>query len=314
MNTTVVIIGAGPMAVEYLKVLVHLGVTTEVKGRGPESARNFESKTGKTVRRNWGEVPVTFTESLAIVAVDEGGLWEATEEALHLGFQRILVEKPAALSIDNLRALSRLNDDIITRVKVGYNRRFYEVVDIMIKQIELDGGMTSGSFDFSERSTSIEPLIKGSGVKENWFFHNSTHVVDTFEYICGGLAIESSRVQGALTWHSKGSQFAGFGRTLRDSALFSYSSDWEAPAGWEIIVRTQHHKLHLKPLEKLTIADHFGHVEVFEEVNFSLNLKPGLLRMVEAFIHNDMSGKLKTLSRQIESADVYSAILFGLKS
>ena len=46
----ILLVGCGPMAVEYLKVLSDIGSDVTVIGRGDDSARWFEEQTGLSVK------------------------------------------------------------------------------------------------------------------------------------------------------------------------------------------------------------------------------------------------------------------------
>ena len=46
MNKNILLIGAGPMAIEYAKILIDLKANITVVGRGKASAENFYKATG----------------------------------------------------------------------------------------------------------------------------------------------------------------------------------------------------------------------------------------------------------------------------
>src|SRR3989344_5190998 len=96
-NEKILLVGAGPMAVDYAKVLISLGKEIIVVGRGKKSAQNFSEQT-KTIPILGGldkylssnpKLPDT-----AIVAVSEEQLGIATRQLLEAGIKSILVEKP----------------------------------------------------------------------------------------------------------------------------------------------------------------------------------------------------------------------------
>jgi predicted dehydrogenase len=297
------------MAIEYYKVLDVLGIPAFIKGRGSSSARRFEEATGNKVMRDWDSLSIDFSNALAIIAVDESSLWNSTQEAIKLGFRKILIEKPGASSIEELVDFSSVAPRGIDRCYVAYNRRYYANVSKVRHFIEDDGGISSVFFDFSERSNVIEPLLKNAGVKENWFIHNSSHVIDTVISLCGALTLTSSQRQGGLIWHSKGSKFSGIGKLDSNGAPFVYVADWEAPANWEITINTKQRRMTLKPLEKLTVVRKDGSVEIHDEFLASQGLKPGLKAMVEDFLKPEPSNLLLTLRGQLKNVDTYRAIL-----
>ena len=97
------LIGAGPMALQYAKVLTSMGRPFEVVGRSEESAARFEALTGIPVRR--GGITTALAGSgppdQAIVAVGIDQLAMATSALVFGGTRRVLVEKPEDLPIRN---------------------------------------------------------------------------------------------------------------------------------------------------------------------------------------------------------------------
>ena len=79
----ILLVGAGPMAVEYAKVLQSLAIEFDVIGRGEASAKTFFEKTNKTViTQNVDEYYVAAKYDAAIVAVSMEQLANATLKLL----------------------------------------------------------------------------------------------------------------------------------------------------------------------------------------------------------------------------------------
>lgn len=297
------------MAQEYSKVLDYLNVSYSVKGRGQESARKFMAATGKQPELKWDGIFDFGVPQTAIVAVSEESILSTTQEIYARGIKKILLEKPGGPSISELREFYAANSGATQDFYVGYNRRHYSNVETLKEMIKEDGGVTSIHFDFSERSKQIAALKKAPGVKENWFLHNSTHVVNLVDFISGGMEIQISQVRGSLPWHPTGAQFSGSGITS-SGGLVTYNSDWQAPANWAITVKTKSKKYHLGPLELLTVTDLDGHVEQIAEASgTSHEFKPGLLPMVQDFLSRKPSKTLIRFREQIELLALYERIL-----
>ena len=294
------IVGAGPMAIEYSKVLDHIKVPYSVKGRGKASADIFEKATGKKVALSWDEVGLFSAFTHCIVAVSEESLLDATLELVGLGAKKILVEKPGGPSIEEIEKHVDELTNGQSEVYIAYNRRYYKIVEKLMKYIAEDGGITSLHFDFSERSRIIEGLVKAPGVKDNWLIHNSTHVIDLAQYIADGLRVMEARSSGSLAWHSAGDRFYGLGQT-RLGAPVTYNSDWSSPGGWEILVRTAKRRFLLKPLESLIISDASGVHETIHESEFEFNnFKPGLEALVMDFLADSPSSRLVKAKTQFD--------------
>jgi predicted dehydrogenase len=311
---TILLIGTGPMAIEYSKVLLAINKKLVVVGRGSKSASLFEQKTG--IIPELGGLDLYLKEkklnknTLAIIATGTETLMSIIHQLLKSGIEKILVEKPAAISIDELLDNETVLKPYYDSIFIAYNRRYYASVIEAKKLIKEDGGLKSMHFEFTEWAHKIEPLKKATGVKENWFFANSTHVVDLAFYLAGKPANWNTFSQsGRLTWHPK-TNFSGAGITEKN-VLFSYISNWESAGRWAIELLTDKRRIYLKPMEKISIQQK-GSIEVVEhDLDFSLdeNFKPGLYKQVEAFVFGKEDRLLKMKDHIINSKTIYSVIL-----
>ena len=304
------VIGTGPMAQAHTKVLVHLGKEFKVIGRGNTSAESFYSEIG--VQPITGGVEEYLKSSRfndndsVIIATGTEALMPTLKKVLLAGAGKVLVEKPAAISTEELLENEEFLKPYGEKVFVAYNRRFYASVIEAIKLIEEDGGLESMHFEFTEWAHKIEPLDKASGVKENWFFANSTHVVDLAFFIAGKPKDWKAFSQsGKLDWHPK-TKFVGAGVTDK-SVLFSYHSNWESAGRWGIELMTFKRKIILKPLEEVQIQWK-GSVNVEKhEIDLSIDnkFKPGLFNQLSQFISIDKSLLFSLNDQMVMCKDVY---------
>lgn len=315
MKNTVLIVGTGPMALDYAKVLQFQHVPYSVVGRGEESAEKFRIETGIKPfvggLQKYLEETVLSDKSNVIIATGTEALMDSLLLVLKTGAESVLIEKPAAISIEELIKNEKELMPYSHKVFVAYNRRFYASVVEAQRIIEEDGGLQTMHFEFTEWAHKIEPLIKAYGVKENWFFANSTHVVDLAFYL-GGKPVQWQAYSkaGALKWHSK-TNFTGAGITEKN-VLFSYLSNWESAGRWAIELLTEKRRIYLKPMEGLSIQDK-GTIAVIEhkfDDSLDVKFKPGLYRQVEAFLSNESNFRLCNLFEQIVSSkNIYTKIL-----
>lgn len=302
----VLLVGAGPIAVEYAKVLQSLQIPFKVVGRGSKSAHSFVAKTGIAVLTGTLEehIAACGIPPAAIIAVSMDQLAYVTRQLMELGVRNILVEKPAGLNASEVRMLGQLAKTYQAKVFVAYNRRFYSSVLTAVEIIKADGGVRSFHFEFTEWSHVVEKLEHAPGVLENWFFANSSHVVDTAFFLGGHPAQISCYAQGGLEWH-KAAIYCGAGVSTA-GAPFSYHANWCAPGRWMIEVMTAKHRLLFKPLEKLQMQKIGSLATDIVEIDGAVDTtyKPGYFRQVEAF----MRGKdefLLPLDRHVENLEFY---------
>ena len=300
----VTVLGLGPIGVEYSQIFISLGYSVNAIGRSAEGCHRFEAATGisAVMARNVSLAEIA-DKSLAVVAVGEAQLGIVTKELIEAGFARILVEKPGAAGYTELEDVAKLAAEHGTDVRVGYNRRFYESVIKGRELIAEDGGARAMHFDFTEWSHRIEPLAKEHGVKERWFFHNSSHVVDMAFFLAGWPTEISALATESIGWHPYG-RFVGSGKT-DTGAVFSYNADWKGPGRWQIEITTRKNRLIYRPLEELQVQP-LGGVAI-HKVELSQtgpeSCKPGFYNQVAAFLAQ--SEDLPTIAEQAQHLHIY---------
>jgi predicted dehydrogenase len=307
----ILLVGAGPMAVHYAHVLKGLKKEFVVVGRSLESATHFENATGVSPISGGLELFLKGCDEViecAIVAVSVEQLEAATRQLLLHGVSRILVEKPGGLTLTSIQALQDLAVERNADIFIAYNRRFLSSVLLAKDMIAADGGVTSFTFELTEWSDTIAKISKAEGVKENWFFANTSHVTDLAFYLGGQPENISCYAAGELEWHLRASRFAGAGKTSQ-GALFSYSGDWDAPGRWAVEIMTSVRRYIFKPMEQLQIQSRNSVAVEQCEVDATLDqqYKPGLFLQVKHFLHDDVS-VLCSLREHLASSVIYARI------
>jgi predicted dehydrogenase len=302
------LIGAGPMAQDYAKVLEALQQPFAVIGRSESSALVFEENTGHSVTRGGLDCALHHSKApeVAIVAVGVEQLASTTEALIKAGSKRILLEKPGGLNRAETDSIDQCAVEFGAEVLIAYNRRFYGSVEQSRQLIVEDGGVLSAQFEFTEWSHVIAPLQKAAGVKEHWVLGNSSHVIDLAFHLIGMPADWRCWYAGSIDWHPASARFAGSGIS-ETGVMFSYVSDWQAPGRWGLEIMTKKRRLILRPIEQLQVTK-LGSVAV-EPVQATNTLdkdfKPGLYQQTKAFLVGD-DALFCTLSEQVRNVRIYS--------
>lgn len=315
MNTPkILLIGTGPMAYEYSKVLKQMKLDFVVVGRGKESALIFQKKTKITpvtggVTKFLSGSDLTFDK--AIVAVTGNQLGKVTLELIQYGIKSILVEKPGGLDQTEIQNVKEVAEKNSAKVYIAYNRRFYASVKKAQEIIKKDRGVLSYHFEFNELSDQITSLKAPAVIKQNWFLHNSTHIIDLAFFLAGKPLTLQAQTGGSLSWHPAGAIFTGLGITDKNIP-FTYHANWLSPGRWGLEIMTKNFRLIFKPLEKLQIQKK-GSFEIKTlkiEDKLDQDFKPGLFKEVEAFLNNDPL--LCTINEQMDNISIYNKILKGV--
>ena len=311
----ILLVGCGPMAVEYAKVLTAQGRDFIVVGRGIDSAEEFAKKTGKKVITGGLNALISKGRleniKASIVAVSVEELGKTSLELLQMGVSRILIEKPGVLYAHEIESLKKQIQQTTAEVFIAYNRRFFSSVIQAKKIISDDGGVNSFFFDFTEWAFEIEKLKKAPGVKEKWLIANSSHVIDLAFHI-GGRPKEFNAIHaGSINWHPTSAVFVGSGLTL-NSVPFSYHANWNSPGRWGLEFNTSKHKIILRPMEKLHVMRR-GSIEIDEisvdstDYNLDMQYKPGLFKQVEVFLQENCNS-LCSLNEMIINLEYFNKI------
>jgi len=305
-NKTILVIGSGYMAEEYLKVIRELGHNAIVVGRGSDNIGKLKEKYPAFQFFSGGLENFLNTNSnypkTAINTVNVEFLRITTEQLLNAGVNKILLEKPGDLTFSGLSRLTELSSYKNAQLFIAHNRRFYSSVNELQKQTNLDGGILSAHFEFTEWIHTIDPIQYNKETLNKWVIANSSHVIDTVFHIIGNPKTINCHVNGqnVISWHPSGSIFIGSGISTKDIP-FTYHTNWQAPGRWSIEILTCKRRFYLKPMESLQIQN-IGSVSIESMLiddHLDKEFKPGLYLQTENFINGDFS-KFCTVQEQKE--------------
>lgn len=157
---------------------------------------------------------------------------------------------------------------------------------------------------------SIEKSKKSKKVLKNWFFANSTHVVDLAFYLGGMPKDIRSYVSKKILWNSSTAIFCGSGETT-SGAMFSYSTNWKSTGRLSLELLTTKGKYILCPLEKFFFQKK-GSLQINEiklSDKYDKHFKPGFYEQVKTFMSNKHKSTLLSLTKHVELLSVYKKIL-----
>ena len=302
------LVGTGPHAREYAKVLKNLNQEYIAIGRGPSSAFAFETETGHPVRPGGLESALAEGDppSKAIIAVSFEQLASVASRLIEAGTKAVLLEKPGGINGMEIGKVAALAANHKASVLIAYNRRFYASTSHARHMIAEDGGPVTCLFEFTEWAHTIEPLAIPAEVKEAWVIANSSHVLDLAFHLCGFPKDWKYWHSGRLSWHSAAARFCGSGVTDKD-VLFSYIADWGAPGRWGVEICTRNRRFIWRPLEKLHVINlNSLKAEPVElDDGLDINFKPGIYNQTKAFLQSD-NDLFCTISDQVKNSLIYS--------
>lgn len=310
----VLLVGAGSMSKEYAKVLTKSKINFDVVGRGETNCNAFKLLFPHVTVYKGGFEALCFEKSYShcIICSDIEFLSNHTRIAINSGINRILLEKPGGVNLQEIAELAEFVQLNKANVVVAYNRRFYSSILKCKELIAEDGGVKSFNFEFTEWPHVFEDLQISEVVKNNLLFANSTHVIDLAFYIGGKPKDFKAFSTDKLDWHKK-AVFAGAGIT-HDNALFSYQANWKGPGRWSAEFITEKRRIILRPLELLQAQNlksiHIEQVDLDDELDKLF--KPGLYLQVNTFLFEPENKSLIYLNQhQLNCQGIYQVILEG---
>lgn len=318
-HTKILIVGAGPMAIEYAKVLQAQKNDFITIGNTKTGANNFEKDIKTKVVlggiENWlkNNSSIDFSLYKVIVTVNEHLLGTIAKLLINAGFKDILLEKPGGLDIDDIKSVHSLAVEKKVNIYIAYNRRFFASTLKVKELIKADGGVTSFNFEFTEWGHIIKDLVKNKEILNEWLIQNSSHVVDLAFSVGGNPVDMKSFVSGGQSWHPKGTIFSGAGITDK-GALFSYNANWDSAGRWWVEFLTKENRYIMKPMEQLFVQKRgsiaLDKIELDDELD--KNFKPGLYKQVEAYLN--WPDKLMNINDQVMMLPNYNKMLSGINS
>jgi len=314
-NRSVVIIGGGFMAIEYLRALQKLKIReiVVITNKGTQIKKYCINNKIKLLKGGYmkglQQVPKS---DLVIIACPLTLTMKALDEVLKYEHQNILVEKPGSLYHTELSSAGRKNTK--KRIRVAYNRSTYPSLHKLKKLVKKDGKITSCRFTFTEWLDRIDFKKDPREVYDYWGISNSLHVISmAFDLI--GMPKKLNVIQhGQLKWHKSGKIFVGSGIS-EQNIPFSYHADWGSGGRWAIEIMTKNYSYRLMPLEQLEMCP--TGKTTWRSIKLDTcfdEIKQGVAEEISIMLSNDK--KLDTVLPSLEKASKLNKIamnIFGYK-
>lgn len=285
----ILIVGAGNIAREYVKICQAMKLTPVVVGNGnkkiEEINETYKIETYSGGIENFTKDTSSFNYSVVATGTDK--LSFVCRELVTRGIRNILLEKPGAMDLKDLIQLESWSAGKKTNILVAFNRRYFSSVLALKKILDIDPAL-SCHFDFTEWPDSLLKYRYPQYLYENLLFGNSSHVIDTVFYLIGKPKELNCLVDKKTHWSENPGVYVGHGKTDRE-VLFSYHANWLSAGRWSIEIMNSKGKYILRPLEKLQFCPR-NSVQI-EELSIDdkadKEFKPGFYSQFESFIKGD---------------------------
>jgi len=289
MKTRVGIIGAGAIAHQHLKVLRAFDDVEVVAlaNRGAEHRESVAKEFG-ILKTYAGHADMLAAETLDAVYIltSADTIYPITKELISTGLP-LFIEKPAGLTSDETRDLSARATTNNVRIMVGYNRRFYSVLEAGRAAILKLGPMLGLALEAPESIAKVRALGKFSPeVLDHWLIANGTHGIDLLRYLGGDVA----EVHAAQHSHVE-KNGDNFGATIRyaNGAIGHYVSHWNTPGRHHLSLYGDGIRARFEPIEQgeILLGDN---TQALAPDQIDLDYKPGFYAQTRYFIDRVQDG------------------------
>jgi len=312
------LIGCGKIAHFHADVLLHLGVKIVAAAyrSNTENAKAFQAKYSiPSIYSDW-ELMIEKVKPDAVWVLAD---WESIDQMLIPVMVKgipVFFEKPVALSSTKISDAITTFPEEIDRIQIGYNRRFYDVVD------ELKNELICRSILAAEMLIPESVNLSDSKMVRYRTIQNSSHMVDLLMYLLNDDLRNRKYLQ---RFSDHGKSTPGFTALFEthDGIPVYMSSVFNSPVNSSLRIYTDdEYMFELRPLEKLTVYKGFSVSEptsgqplrmynpkiVKEYYEYAGKFKPGFLKQSEAFVNHTYHGDNKSLPNLQSSLKVTKVI------
>ena len=317
-------IGCGRIASSHADVLCHLGhhISSVSARPGSPHLPEFADRYG---------VPRSYPSPEAQWAEERPDAWwvltpyQVTDRllpALAACTAPCFVEKPAAMSsVQAARAL-QVQTARGTRMQVGYNRRFYSVLDAVRARLSA-GNLTAVEVHLAE---PVDRLLASGELQApgDLLCYKGSHVLDLVCHLLGPLEVRT--MCASATSDRQPASFNGLLWSPTHRVPVHFSANWSAPVNAGVALYFGDELLRISPLERLVVTRGLRVVDpsrvrpfrTYEPMPVSEawvegGFKPGFVRQAEHFIDSCVLGRIPngigpTLSESLELAHLCERI------
>lgn len=279
------IIGGGKFANNHLRVLYDMEDVDicSMLSRGSNASKalaekyeinNFTTDINDFIKQNLDAV---------IVVSSIPQLYKLSECIIQAGIPA-LIEKPVTFNTHELNYLIKISEENSTFVQVGYNRRFYSIVEHGLSFLANHGPIRGGVLEVPESILENKNLnTKDKVVVDNWIAAQSSHAIDLFNYILGGWEVVKHLSNWKIDSRNVGASYVA-AVSFPNNVYGSIIGLWDTPHQWRLRIIAETGSLEFSPLECGWALDSNGTRSEISEDHVDLKYKRGIYAQDRYFI------------------------------
>jgi predicted dehydrogenase len=302
-NIKILFIGAGDITKQHLYVLNDLinlkncWIYSRTKTKSKKLAKKYSIKNVEEnylsfIKQNKNEIEGVFI----LVSMDQ--IYQISKNILKFKIPTF-IEKPPGLSLNELRKLNNLSIKYKTSNLVGYNRRYYSIIEYIKNKLKFEK-ILSAHVEGHERLWLIKKKVRKKSYLKKWTYANTSHVLNLLLFLLGNFKKVISISKNNFNKNIKVNTSAII--EFKNNIFSTFVSNWSVIGGWNIKIFGSKNTYLINPLEKCVLIN-----KKFKEINIStkkydLIYKKGFYNQAKFFIkiiktkkyYNDLKNILST--------------------
>lgn len=278
----IVVIGTGTHAQQHVFSLQHLNFPFNVIGNSEQTCETFYSQTRAKALKGGVDANTEIVKAAThvIICLPAELLISNLEKVVSYSNAEILIEKPGFLDFGNYKLFCSTFSET-NRVKVAYNRRFYENIKWLKNRSH--GQKITVDIDFTERMHKVREIYCNELHIDNWIHLNSSHVFDAASFILGAVP----KLKHIEFYKSSMGEHCICGiACTKNGSILNFRSHWSSASNWKLNVLSDNLMALSQNLELMTIVDNGIQFEM-SSGDSCRNIKPGIVEMHSSFLSNE---------------------------
>lgn len=212
----------------------------------------------------------------------------------------LFIEKPPGLNYNELIKLISLSKKYKTSNLVGYNRRYYSIVQQVKKKLKKEK-IVSVNLEINERMWILKKKVQNKKILSKWIYANTSHAINLLIFLLGNPKLVKN-----ITAKNKTNSVFKMNNSysllkFNSNILVSLNILWNAPGGWLLKIFCKDNTYTFNPLEKCEIINRKFQKKIVEPRKYDEIYKPGFYLQSKKFIEIIKSKKYYNDLAQIRS-------------
>ena len=274
------IIGAGPIAEEYIKIFSKNSSTNIVGivGRTKKNSKILSLKYNIGFYGNKISELLIHDLDIIIVAVDILNTINVAKEISNFS-GLVLIEKPLGVNHEETKKILKILNSNKQNCFVALNRRFYDNILFAKKILKKDKSKKIISVVDQENTIKAKAIGHKKKVLQNWMFANSIHLIDLLIYFADSQILKINTIKKQINKE----KIILSNLYFKNNTIAVYNSIWNRPGPWSLTISSSKYYFNFSPIEILEYRNlNTNRKKIYKNITY--NHKPGFKNMVNALL------------------------------